>query len=80
MLRTTANKEHSALFRSRSIATALLAPLLSRAFDKLEKLHDQGKIPNTTIPVLQDRLSAELCICGETLEPRDSDGGETPRA
>ena len=51
MPRTTANKEHSALFRSRSIATALLAPLLSRAFDKLEKLHDQGKIPNTTIPV-----------------------------
>ena len=66
-----ANKEHSALFRSRSIATDLLAPVLSGAFDKLEELHDQGKIPNTTIPVLQDRLSAELCICGETLEPGD---------
>jgi len=71
-----ANKEHSALFRSRSIATDLLAPVLGRAFEKLEELHDQGKIPNTTIPVLQDRLEAEICICGETLEIGDSEGEE----
>ena len=45
-----ANKEHSELFRSRSIATDLLTPFLSRAYKKLEELHDQGKIPNTTIP------------------------------
>ena len=69
-----ANKEHSELFRSRSIATELLAPLLSRAYEKLEELHDQGKIPNTTIPVLQGRLSEEVCICGETLEPGDPAG------
>ena len=56
---SAANKEHSALFRSRSIATDLLAPVLAGAFDKLEELHDQGKIPNTTIPVLHDRLEAE---------------------
>ena len=61
-------KEHSALFSSRLIAADLLAPLLGHAFEKLEELHDQGKIPNTTIPVLQDRLSVEVCICGETLE------------
>lgn len=76
---TAANKEHSALFRSRSIATDLLAPLLNGAYKKLEELHDQGKIPNTTIPVLQDRLSAEVCICGETLELGNS-GGEKRRA
>ena len=69
-----ANKEHSALFRSRSIATDLLGPLLDKAYDKLEELHDQGKIPNTTIPVLQDRLEAEICICGETLEDGDPQG------
>ena len=69
-----ANKEHSELFRSHSIATELLAPLLSRAYEKLEELHDQGKIPNTTIPVLQGRLSEEVCICGETLEPGDPAG------
>ena len=74
-----ANKEHSALFRSRSIATDLLAPVLGRAFEKLEELHDQGKIPNTTIPVLQDRLAADICICGETLAPGDA-GGEKRRA
>lgn len=69
-----ANKAHSELFRSRSIATDLLAPLLSRSYEKLEELHDQGKIPNTTIPVLQGRLSKEVCICGETLELGDPDG------
>ena len=71
---SAANKEHSALFRSRSIAIDLLAPVLAGAFDKLEELHDQGKIPNTTIPVLHDRLEAEVCICGEMLEPGDPIG------
>ena len=75
----TAKKNHSALFRSRSIATDVLAPLLGRAFDTLEELHDQGKIPNTTIPVLQERLSAEICICGETLKASD-EGGDKRRA
>ena len=69
-----ANKEHSALFSSRAIATDLLAPLLGRAFQKLEELHDQGKIPNTTIPVLLERLAAKICICSETLAPGDPDG------
>ena len=73
-----ANMEHSALFRSRSIATDLLRPVLGYAFEKLDALHDQGKIPNTTIPVLQERLSAEICICGETLE-RSDPGGEKRR-
>tara|TARA_R110002072_G_scaffold106682_2_gene232920 strand:+ start:2616 stop:4760 length:2145 start_codon:yes stop_codon:yes gene_type:complete len=66
-----ANKEHSALFRSRSIATDLLAPVLDTAFKQLEELHDQGKIPSTTIPVLQERLSAAICICGESLAQDD---------
>lgn len=69
-----ATEAHSALFRGRSIATDLLAPVLGPAFEKLEELHDQGKIPNATIPVLQDRLSAETCICGETLDPNDPAG------
>lgn len=69
-----ANKEHSALFRGQSIATDLLAPVLEVAFQKLEELHDQGKIPNTTIPVLEERLAVEICICGETLKPEDPDG------
>ena len=73
------NKEHSELFRSRSIAADLLAPLLDRAFEKLEELHDQGKIPNTTIPVLEHRLLAEVCICGESLDVGATDGEKRRR-
>lgn len=69
-------KEHSALFSSRAIATDLLAPLIGQAFEKLEELHDQGKIPSTTIPVLHERLSAEVCICNESLAPGDPDGAK----
>ena len=69
-----ASKEHSALFQSESIAIDLLMPTLNHTFAKLDELHDQGKIPYTTIPVLQDRLAAEICICGETLEPANENG------
>ena len=69
-----AQEEHSHLFRSRSIATDLLRPLLDNAFKKLEELRDQGKIPNATIPVLQDRLSSDICICGENLKADDPSG------
>lgn len=76
---SVANKEHSELFRNQSIATDLLASMFTAAFGKLEELHDQGKIPSTTIPVLHDRLDAEVCICGETLKP-DQPEGDTRRA
>lgn len=69
-----AAKEHSALFRSRSLGVNLLEPLLVSAFAKLQELHDQHKIPNTTIPVLEDRLASEICICGETLAASDPGG------
>ena len=71
---SAAEKEHGALFRSRSLDTDLLAPVLRQAFEKLEKLHDQGKIPSTTVPVLEDRLASKICICGETLAAKDPDG------
>ena len=69
-----ANKSHSELFRSQAVATDLLGPVLDSAFAKLDDLYDQNKIPNTTIPVLQDRLKEETCICGESLSPIDPDG------
>ena len=73
-----ANKEHSNLFRSRALAKDLLAPVMTKAFDKLEKLRDQGKIPSTTIPVLEERLTSPECICGESLSP-DDPGGQARR-
>ena len=68
-----ASKEHSALLQGQTIATDILAPVLGCAFEKLEELHDAGDIPSTTIPVLQDRLAAEICICGEMLETGNED-------
>ena len=68
-----AKKEHSELFRSHSIARDLLDPLLSRAHERLEE-YDQVKITDATIPVLQERLSEEICICGEALKSDNPDG------
>lgn len=69
-----ANKEHSALFKSEALARDILAPVLSKAFGKLKELHDKGKIPNTTIPVLEERLLTDVCICGESLKEDGADG------
>jgi len=70
----SAEKDHLKLFRSDALAIDLLAPILSEAFQKLDDLHDQGKIPNTTIPVLEDRLTQDTCICGESIDENDPDG------
>ncbi len=70
----SSEKDHLALFRSDALAIDLLSPVLGDAFQKLADLYDQGKIPNTTIPVLEERLKQEKCICGETLEKDDPDG------
>ena len=37
-------------------------------------LHERGKIPSTTLPVLAERLESSTCICGESLEPHSIDG------
>ena len=68
---TAANKKHSDLFRSRALAKDLLTPVMQKAFDKLEQLRDQGKIPSTTIPVLEERLKNPECICGGSLKKGD---------
>jgi DNA sulfur modification protein DndD len=52
----------------------LLGPVLAKGLGKLSELHDQGKIPNTTIPVLEERLKGNTCICGESLKADDPDG------
>ena len=72
--RVAAAKEHAELFRSLSLARDLLAPVLGKGLDKLAALHNEGKIPNTTIPVLEERLNRTTCICGESLDVNDADG------
>ena len=66
--------DHTNLFRSELIGKHLLSSPFKKVKDILEKLHDQGKIPSQTIPVLEDRLNQPTCICGESLDVSDTDG------
>ena len=69
-----AARDHANLFRSELIGRHLLGEPFKRAKAVLDALHEQGKIPNQTIPVLEDRLNQPICICGESLEQADPDG------
>ena len=71
---TQAARDHANLFRSELIGKHLLASPFTKAKAVLDGLHKQGKIPNQTIPVLEDRLNQPTCICGETLNPSALDG------
>ena len=73
-LQTRAVKEHSDLFKSPLLVRDLLAPVLKKGLDKLNELQTQGKLPNATIPVLEERLKTTTCICGESLDPSDTKG------
>ena len=66
--------EHSQLFRKPPLFRDLLAPVLEKSFEKLDELRDQGKLPRTTIPVLEERLTGVTCICGESLDQHSGDG------
>lgn len=74
-----AKKEHSNMFRGKAVAVDLLQPVLDTAFSKLNKLEKRGDIPNTTIPILQERIKKKICICGETLNPNDEAGAKRKR-
>ena len=65
--------EHSKLFGSLELTRDLMAPSLASGFAFLNELRGRGDIPNSTIPVLQDILSSDTCICGERLEGKASD-------
>ena len=67
-------RDHANLFRSELLGRHLLSEAFGQAKTVLDGLHDQGKIPNQTIPVLEDRLSQPSCICGESLDADDVDG------
>ncbi|MCG9132782.1 AAA family ATPase [Candidatus Poribacteria bacterium] len=66
--------EHSQLFRKPPLFRDLLAPVLEQSFEKLDELRDEGKLPRTTIPVLEERLTGTTCICGEVLDEHSEDG------
>ena len=66
--------DHSALFRGSEVACGLLGPVLRQGLERLEELRAQGEFPKTAIPVLEERLKAMVCICGESLAEHDVQG------
>jgi DNA sulfur modification protein DndD len=67
-------REHSNLFRNEALGRDLLAPVLLKSLERLDELRDKGKIPSTTIPVLEEQLKKDECFCGESLSESDADG------
>ena len=68
-----AAQAHTALFRDLSLSCDLVQSQIDYSLRQLDGLRDQGKIPNSIIPVLQDRLNASDCICGEPLSGDDDE-------
>lgn len=66
--------DHSTLFRGSEIACGLLGPVLQQGLERLKQLRAQGVFPKTAIPVLEERLKAMVCICGESLAEHDVQG------
>ena len=66
--------EHSQMFRKPPLFRDLLTQILEQSFEKLDELRDEGKLPRTTIPVLEERLTGVTCICGEALDQHSKDG------
>ena len=64
--------EHAKLFRSLALSRDLLAPILQDSIGKLNDLRQQGKLPRAAVPILEERLNATICICGESLAGQDS--------
>src|SRR4051812_5588816 len=46
-----------------------MGPRLQNGFTELAKLHEAGVIPSGSIPVIEERLDLESCICGASLAP-----------
>ena len=60
-------RSHQELFYEESLTWALCGDSLTKGYDYLQSLHAKGDIPKTTIPVLEERLELEKCICGADL-------------
>lgn len=60
-------REHQALFQEESLSWGLIGSTLRKGFELLENLHAKGVIPRAAVPVLEERLDIEKCICGAEL-------------
>lgn len=65
--------EHASLIFGMVASRELMAFSIESSLKRLGVLRDQGKIPNSAIPVLEERLRSDECICGESLLIHDAD-------
>ena len=65
-------RRHQALFNKESLNWALAGPSLLKGYRVLQRLHERGVIPSAAVPVLEERLDIEKCICGAVLSPGSS--------
>ena len=60
-------KQHSELFKDTSLALGLLAPHVLRARGLLGGLKERGTIPQKFLPILEEAVEEETCVCGTSL-------------
>ena len=60
-------RTHQELFQRETLSWGLIEPSLRKGFDLLENLHAKGVIPRAAVPILEERLELEKCICGTEL-------------
>ena len=62
-------RRHQQLLEDERLSLVLMGPRLQRGFAELAKLHQAGVIPSGSIPVIEERLDLNFCICGASLAP-----------
>ncbi len=60
-------RKHQELFKEKSLSWQLLENYFKKGYDHLNNLHEKGIIPRASVPVLEERLALEECICGADL-------------
>ena len=65
-------ESHSELFRSMAFSRDLIGKPLQDSMAGLDALRTQKRFPKTSIPVLEDILKAQACVCGASLGDKDS--------
>jgi DNA sulfur modification protein DndD len=61
-------QRHQQLLQDDRLSLALMGSKLQDGFAELAKLHDAGVIPSGSLPVLEERLELEECICKTPLK------------
>ena len=69
-----AQESHSSLFRGMAFSRDLIGKPISEAMSTLDKLREQKQFPKASIPILEDVLKAQECICGDSLDVNHQSG------